>query len=87
MEWLRENCQNFDIAVAANLIDGVVCTITDTASKGDGRRLFHFNPAQSKKQLIECYAETAIVSARSCARFSTQEATQLTKEEECSRSS
>lgn len=58
--------QTYDLVLATYLIAGDVCKLTDitSASNGDGRKLFCFNPAPSKEQLIEFYAGTAQVSAR-----------------------
>ena len=56
--------QTYDLVLATYLIASEVCSLTDIASNGDGRKLFCFNPAPSKEQLIEFYAGTAQVSAR-----------------------
>jgi hypothetical protein len=66
--------QTFDIVLATYLIAADVCKLTDitNTSNGDGRKLFCFDPAPSKEQLIEFYAGTATVSARKFAEvFST----------------
>lgn len=60
----RLSYHTHDIVLATYLIAGEVCQLTDIASNGDGRKLFCFNPAPSKEQLIEFYAGTAQVSAR-----------------------
>ena len=54
----------YDIVLATYLIAGDVCKLTDITSNGNSRKLFCFDPAPSKEQLIEYYAGTAQVSAR-----------------------
>jgi hypothetical protein len=71
--------QTHDIVLATYLIASDLCKLTDIASNGDGRKLFCFNPAPSKEQLIEFYAGTAQVSARKFAEvFSTLKGTGYT---------
>jgi hypothetical protein len=56
--------KTYDLALASFLVSGDVVKLIDITSTGDGRKLFCFNPAPSKEQLIEFYAGTAKVSAR-----------------------
>lgn len=58
------NYQTYDIVLASFLIASDAAKLTDIASNGDGRKLFCFDPAPSKEQLIQFYSGEAVVSAR-----------------------
>ncbi len=71
-----------DLTLAAFLVASDVAQLTDITSNGDGRKLFCFNPAPSREQLIEFYAGTAQVSARKFAEvFATLKGTNYTLKE------
>lgn len=69
----------YDIVLATYLIAGEVCKLTDIASNGDGRKLFCFDPAPSKEQLIAFYAGSAQVSAGSLPRRTRRSRGQATR--------
>jgi len=56
--------QTFDLVLAAFLIASDTCRLTDIGTQELGRKLFYFQPAPSKEQLIKFYSGEAVVSAR-----------------------
>jgi hypothetical protein len=76
------NYQTYDLVLAAYLVAGDVCRLVDIRSSGNGRKLFCFDPAPSKEQLIQFYSGEALVSARRFAEvFSTLKGTGFTLKE------
>lgn len=74
--------RTYDLTLAAFLVASDVTRLTDIASNGDGRKLFCFNPAPSKQQLLDFYSGTALVSARKFAEvFATLKGTGYTLKE------
>ncbi len=60
-----EAYRTFDIVLATYLIAGDFSKLVDISANGaDGRKLFCFNPAPTKEQLIRFYSGEAVVSAR-----------------------
>jgi|GEM_PF-2637344 len=56
--------QTYDIVLASYLIASESSRLTDITGNGDGRKLFCFDPAPTKEQLIQFYSGEAHVSAR-----------------------
>lgn len=59
-----DDYQTYDLVLAAFLVASEISRLTDVASHNGGRKLFRFDPAPSKEQLIQFYSGEAMVSAR-----------------------
>ena len=74
--------QTYDLVLASYLVASDSSHLTDIREHENGRKLFCFDPAPSKEQLIEFYSGDATVSARKFAEvFATLKGTSYTMKE------